>query len=124
MGNETCMIKIENLILSRGHIILWLAKKAESAETRQAITNAAFPRFVYISGELTMDGKFYADTDQECYWVEKPEDSVYFLDDLSVLGTVTDEDKLQIILAVNERNHADPKNVQIICEPILRGGGA
>ena len=55
--------------------------------------------------------------DREVYWVEKPEQSVYFLDDLSVLGTVTDEEKLQIIIAANERNKADPKNVQIIYEP-------
>ena len=89
MGNETCMIKIENLILSRGHIILWLEKKAESAETRQAITNAAFPRFVYISGELALNGKFYADMDRERYWVEKPAESVYFPEDLYILQRMT-----------------------------------
>ena len=76
------------------------------------------PRFVYISGELVLNGKFYADMDRELYWVEKPDRSVYFPDDLSVLGTVTDEEKLQIIIAMNERNKADPENVQIIYEPI------
>ena len=104
-----CPIRIENLILSRGHIILWLEDKMSAAEP---------PRFVYISGELVLNGKFYADMDRELYWVEKPDRSVYLPDDLSVLGTVTDEEKLQIIIAMNERNKADPKNVQIIYEPI------
>ena len=104
-----CPIRIENVILSRGHIILWLENKMSAAEP---------PRFVYIPGELVLNGKFYADMDREVYWVEKPEQSVYFLDDLSVLGTVTDEEKLQIIIAANERNKSDQKNVQIIFEPI------
>ena len=104
-----CPIRIENVILSRGHIILWLENKMSAAEP---------PRFVYTSGELVLNGKFYADMDREWYWVEKPEQSVYFPDDLSILGTVTDEEKLQIIIAANERNKADPKNVQIIYEPI------
>ena len=98
---DVCPIRIRNLMLSRGHIILWLDSG-----------------FVYISGELTMNGRFYADLYRDWYWVEKPEDSVYFLDDLTVLGRVTDEEKLQIIIASHERNKADQENVQIIYEPV------
>ena len=111
---RACPIRVENMILGRGHIILWLEEKASEADK----ADASFPRFVYISGELTMNGKFYADLNREWYWVEKPEDSVYFLDDLTVLGTVTDEQRLQIIIATNERNKADSENVQIIYEPV------
>ena len=100
-------LRLEKLMISRGHIILWLEQAAASA-----------PRFVYISGELTMNGRFYTDLFREWYWVEKPEGSVYFLDNLTVLGTVTDEEKLQIIIAANERNKADQENVQIIYEPV------
>ena len=106
-------IRIENLMLSRGHIILWLEKKMLEEKTE-----VSFPRFVYISGELALNGKFYADMDRERYWVEKPAESVYFPEDLSILGTVTDEEILQIIIAANERNKSDQKNVQIIFEPI------
>ncbi len=99
-------LRLEKLMISRGHIILWLEQAASA------------PRFVYISGELTMNGRFYTDLFREWYWVEKPEGSVYFLDNLTVLGTVTDEEKLQIIIAANERNKADQENVQIVHEPV------
>ena len=110
---RVCPIRIENLMLSRGHIILWLENKIPAKGT-----DASFPRFVYISGELVLNGKFYADMNREWYWVEKPSEPVYFLDELSVLDTVTDEEKLQIIIAANERNRSDQKNVQIIFESI------
>ncbi len=106
-------VRIENLSLSRGHIILWLEER-EAAERK----SAAFPRFVYISGELIMNGVFYPDLFSEWYWVEKPSGAVYFLDNLTVLETVTDEEKLQIIMAANERNKADEKNVQILFDPV------
>ena len=107
---KECPIRVENLMISRGHIILWLEKKGSK--------DTSYPRFVYISGELTMNGRFYVDLFREWYWVEKPEGSVYFLKDLSVLRPVTDEEKLQIIIASKERNKADPENVQMVYEPV------
>ena len=107
-------VRIENLIISRGHIILCL----EDGDAFSVISRGAlFPRFVYISGELTFNGKFYPDLFREWYWVEKPTKTVDFLDNLKILGTITNEEKLQIIKAMDERNRADEKNVQITFEP-------
>ncbi len=119
-------MRIENVIISRGHIILWLEKKAPAEEktsgpleTKKFKTNQVFPRYVFISGELGLSGKFYADTNREWYWIKKPEDSVYFRSDLDILGTVTYDEKLQIIMAAEERNKASSENVQIIFDPIV-----
>jgi len=103
------------MILGRGHIILWLE---ESGGALDAVsTGYSFPGFVYISGELTMNGRFYPDLFREWYRVGKPTKPVYFLDDLTILGKITDDEKLQIIKAMDERNKADEKNVQITFEP-------
>ena len=108
-------IRIENLILSRGHIILWLEKNEGASE--EVNPEDVYPKFLYISGELTMNGRFYPDLFREWYWVEKPTKTVYFLDNLTILGTVRNDEKPQIIEAMNERNKADEKNVQITFEP-------
>ncbi len=118
-------MRVENVIISRGHIILWLEENApaeekisETPETGKSETDPAFPRFVYISGELVLNGKFYADTNRDWYWIKKPEDSVYFKRDLNILGTVTDDEKLQIIMAAEKRNKASSENVQMIFDLI------
>ena len=95
-------MRIENLIIARGHIILWLEEEKPG------------PKYVYIPGELTTDGKFYADLYCEWNWIEKPEKAIYLKENTTVLGTVTDEEKVDMIAAANKRNKSDEKNVQII----------
>ncbi|MBR4514132.1 MAG: hypothetical protein IKO61_04525 [Lachnospiraceae bacterium] len=120
-------IKVNNIIIARGHIILWLEKRAlgEDATAEnlkealieslmsESIIEKANPGFVFLPGELTMNGKFYVDLHRAWSWIKKPEDAVYFMDDTTVLGMVTDEEKEYIIDAVNERNKESQENLQI-----------
>ena len=116
------------MIIARGHLILWLEKRtlgedatAENLKEAlieslmsESIIEKANPGFVYLPGELTMNGKFYVDLRRAWSWIRKPEGSVYFIDDTTVLGMVTDEEKAYIIDAVNERNKESEENLQIV----------
>ena len=121
-------IRVNNLIIARGHLILWLEKRvldpdAPKETVKEALIESlmgasiiekADPGFVYLPGELTMDSKFYVDLNRPWSWIEKPKGSVYFRDDTTVLGMVTDEEKEYIIAAVDQRNKEKNENLQII----------
>ena len=78
---------VDTIQVARGHVIVMFTDG----------------RNAFITGELTLKNEFYVffrGTDWK--WITRPERSVYFLKEESVLGDIADEDKEDIIAALNE----------------------
>ena len=81
-------MKIINLTVARGHLILWLENG----------------RFVYVDGELTLGQKFYVTGGRTWQWVGQPSPTIQFLRDMKVIAPVSAIEKPRIMAAVNQFN--------------------
>jgi len=84
-------MKIMNITVARGHLILWLEKD----------------RFIFLDGELALGQKFYVTGGREWYWVGKPSESVQFLSSMDVIAPVSAAEKPQVIAAVEQFNQSN-----------------
>ena len=81
-------MKIMNLTVARGHLILWMEND----------------RFIFLDGELALGQKFYVTGGREWYWVGKPSESVQFLSSMDVIAPVSTAEKQQVVAAVEQFN--------------------
>ena len=77
-------MRIKHISGTRGHMVIELTDG----------------RYVYVSGELTMDAKFYADIGRDWYWAKESVKHSVLPDHEDFLGVVTNEEKEELMRAV------------------------
>ena len=84
-------MKVITRQMTRGHIILILSDG----------------RYLYISGEMVMDGTFYACYGGDWYWIREPKKQIILLDDKDIIAPLTNSEKESMLPVIKEYSESE-----------------
>lgn len=91
-------MKVITRQMTRGHIILILSDG----------------RFLYISGEMVVDGTFYAWYGSDWYWIHEPKRQIILLKDDEIIAPLTNAEKDTMLPVIKE--YSDSERYKIIVD--------